>query len=287
MKVFTLACSHNRKSQTLHALEDLHRQKVAANVELRHVLVDDASGDGTAEDVRANFPEVEVLRGSGSMYWAGGMRFGWEELLSERQLDYLFVYNDDARFNHDALQHLLDNAPEPNVPVAIVGSFTDLAGKKTTYGGRRRSSAWHPLKFSHLVVPDGTVQKADTLNMNGALISRGALAKVGFLSEYFIHSNADFEYGLKLRRAGGRVLVAPRHIGECDMNASSDLSPTDAPTLRGALRMLNDPKREPVRQRLNMYREHGGIFWPVLFAVPYITIWLQPLRRRFRRSDQP
>ena len=287
MIVFTLACCHNRKSQTLQAIEDLHRQETATDVKLQHVLVDDASRDGTAADVKDKFPDVEVLRGTGSMYWAGGMRFGWDEFLSKKEFDYLFVYNDDARFNLDALQHLLDSAPKHDEPVAIVGSFTDLAGTKTTYGGRRRSSAWHPLKFNHLIVPNGTLQEADTLNMNGALISRGALEKVGFLSDYFIHSNADFEYGLKLRRAGGRLLVAPRHIGRCDMNVSSDLSPTDAPTLQAALRMLRDPKREPLRERLNMYRRHGGMLWPLLFAAPYITIWLQPLRRRFRRADRP
>lgn len=287
MIVFTLACCHNRKSQTLQAIEDLHRQETATDVKLQHVLVDDASRDGTAADVKDKFSDVELIRGTGSMYWAGGMRFGWDEFLSKKEFDYLFVYNDDARFNNDALQHLIDNAPAPDEPFAIVGSFTDSDGRKTTYGGRRRSSAWHPLKFNHPIAPNGTLQEADTLNMNGALISRGALQQVGFLSDYFIHSNADFEYGLKLTRAGGKVLVAPRHIGQCERNQASDLSPTDAPTLWAALRMLNEPKREPVRQRLNMYSKHGGMLWPLLFVAPYITIWLQPLRRRFRRADQP
>jgi len=123
------------------------------------------------------------------------------------------------------------------------------------------------------------VQQAETLNMNGALISRGALDAVGFLSDYFVHSNADFEYGLKLRKEGGQVLLAPRHIGRCAMNPVSLTNPTDAPDLLAALKMLRDPKREPVGQRFRMYRSHGGWLWPLFFVSPYITIWLHPLRR--------
>ncbi len=128
--------------------------------------------------------------------------------------------------------------------------------------------------------PDGTVQEADTLNMNGALISRGAIDQVGFLSDFFLHSGADLEFGLKLRKSGGRVLVAPRYVGRCAMNPASEALPQDAPTLRAALAMLFDPKREPFGQRLNYYRRHGGWLWPIFWVAPYVTIWFQGIRRR-------
>jgi GT2 family glycosyltransferase len=167
-----------------------------------------------------------------------------------------------------------------------VGSFLNSNGDQTTYGGRRRSSRWHPLKFAQIVEPNGSTQEADTLNMNGALISRSALDAVGFLSEYFVHSGADFEYGLKLRKAGGVVLVAGQHIGYCDLNPASRALPQHSDTLRESLQLLFNNKREPFSQRLNYYRRHGGWLWPMWFVAPYITIWFRFLYQRLAGSRQ-
>ena len=283
IRILTLATCFNRKDATILALSDLHAQTFERPVNVQHAIVDDGSNDGTAQAVAEAFPNVTVISGTGSLFWAGGMRFGWHEYARHQDFDYIFVYNDDGRFDLDALNHLVDSALAPEVPATVVGSFKSMDGDETTYGARRHTSTWHPFKFGQIVEPDGTVQKADTLNMNGALISRGALEKVGFLSDYFLHSNADFEYGIKLRRAGGQVLVAPRHIGRCEINPASLVSPTDATNLRAAIKMLLDPKREPIGQRFQMYRMHGGWLWPLLFISPYVTIWLHPLRRWMKR----
>lgn len=284
--VLTLTTCHNRRARTLVALDDLHKQQVPEGTVLMHLIVDDGSTDGTKETVRAAFPDVTVIDGDGALFWAGGMRHGWERHARHQEFDYLFVYNDDCRFEEDALASLLAAAPSPKEPAVMVGTFRNMDGTTTTYGARRRSSRWHPFKFGRIVEPDGTVQRADTLNMNGALISRGALEKVGFLSEYFVHSNADFEYGLKLRKAGGQVLVAPQHIGRCAINPASNIGPHDAPTMRAALKMLFDPKREPFGQRLQLYQRHGGWLWPLFWVAPYLTIWLYPFRRGTRKGTR-
>jgi GT2 family glycosyltransferase len=223
------------------------------------------------------------------------MRFGWEQAVRHMEFDHLFVYNDDVRLEPTALADLLAACTDRPGPVVVAGSFLSLDGRRTTYGGRRRSSRRHPLKFAGIVEPDGTVQEADTLNMNGALISKSALDSVGFLSNYFVHSGADFEYGLKLRKAGGRVLVAPRYIGRCDMNPASEQLPENEASLRDGLReneaslrdglrKLFDSKREPFRQRLAYYRRHGGWLWPAWWVAPYVTIWFRHLARWLKRA---
>lgn len=284
MRVITLTTCHNRRECTLASLEDLHRQALPGGVHLGYVLVDDGCTDGTADAVRERFADVEIVSGGGNLYWAGGMRHGWEQSVRHKSFDYLFVYNDDVRLDPSALADLIAAAaslPGPREDAhVIVGSFLDVSGCVATYGGRRRSSAWHPLKFGEVVEPDGHLQPADTLNMNGALISRGALDRVGFLSRYFVHAGADFEYGLKLRKAGGAVHVAPGPVGRCDTNTAMRSRPENAPRMSDALRILFDRKREPVGQRFAYYRRHGGALWPVLFASPYVTIWFRYVGRR-------
>jgi GT2 family glycosyltransferase len=240
VQIITLTTYHNRRGQTLASLADLHAQALPKTTSLNYVLVDDGSTDGTAAAVDERFPDVEIVNGSGNLFWAGGMRHGWEQAVSNKEFDYLFVYNDDVRLEQSALSHLLDAAANQIKPHVIVGSFLSMDGSTTTYGGRRRSSRWHPLKFAGIIEPDGTLQEADTLNMNGALISRSALSEVGFLSEYFVHGAADFEYGLKLRKAGGKVIVAGQHIGRCDLNPASSILPEHSERLGGSLQQLFD-----------------------------------------------
>ena len=166
-------------------------------------------------------------------------------------------------------------ADQEDAPYVIAGSFKSNDGKTTTYGGHCRSSTWHPLKFGHVVEPNGAIQKSDTLNMNGALIPSATLQQIGFLSKYFVHSGADFEYGLKLAKAGGTVYLAEKHIGTCDLNTAMLMPDGLSLTLKERLKLLTDIKREPFRQRLEYYRRYGGLFWPVFWVSPYLTVWFR------------
>lgn len=282
--VLALACCKNRREMTLSSLTDLSCQQ-GRNItfSLSVFLVDDASSDDTSRAVATHHPDVTVIPGNGNLYWAGGMRYGWDTKLSKHKFDYLFVFNDDIRLYSFALSHLLEVAREfPNIeqPFAVVGTVVDPQTGIPTYGGRKRSSRLHPLKFEHLIVPNDEVQHADVFNMNAALISRSALESIGFLSPYFVHSGADFEFGLRLRQSGGVILVSPGVVGTCSPNPLSDSRQPLPRTISGRIRYLLDPKREPPGQRWQMYRHHGGAFWFLLFLIPYISVWLPQWRKR-------
>ena len=57
---------HNNVERTLDCLECLTRQTYKR---LRILIIDDGSTDGTAAEVRARYPDVEVLSGNGSLWW--------------------------------------------------------------------------------------------------------------------------------------------------------------------------------------------------------------------------
>ena len=278
MRIVALTTCHNRRFLTLRALQAVQCQALLPGHSLQVCLVDDASSDGTGDAVRATFPSVVVLDGSGSLYWAGGMRFGWRNYVVDQDPDYLLVFNDDVELSKSAVSVLLTAAvnleSEGCVAYAVSGGFVDPETGKVAYGGAMRNCWWHPLRFA-AITPTDKIQECDTLNMNLALISRAALRLVGFLASDFTHAMADYDFGLRLRAAGGRVALAPGYAGECSTNSLIGRSEQAGLSHRERWRRLTGVKEQPPAERAALYRRHGGWLWPLYFALPYLRVWLE------------
>ena len=76
-KIAVLITSYNRREKTLVCLKNLMEQKGVPGLALSIFLVDDNSSDGTTAAVNAAYPSVTVIKGTGQLFWAGGMRTAW------------------------------------------------------------------------------------------------------------------------------------------------------------------------------------------------------------------
>lgn len=288
MHIEALTTCHNRSAATCASLGDLFAQDMPAGVTLSATIVDDGSRDGTADAVRKGFPQVDIVQGDGSLFWAGGMRLGWQAAVSQKNFDKLLVFNDDVRLRRDAVRMLLDvsrHAQRTNGPITVVsGAFTDNTETRITYGGYRRRPGWHPLRFDE-ARPNGAPMMIDTLNMNCALIGRETLATVGFLADHFHHCGADVDFGLRVRKAGGSVWLTPSPIGTCQ-DRPNPLKPNESrPTFVELWRIMTGPKGQSLAERARFCRDHGGPLWPLLWLAPFIkAMGTSLVRPRDKRS---
>jgi GT2 family glycosyltransferase/glycosyltransferase involved in cell wall biosynthesis len=277
--IAVLLTCHNRRENTLACLESL-RATAISGITVNVHLVDDASNDGTAEAVAAAYPEVEISRGSGDLFWGGGMRLAFTRAVPARP-DYVLWLNDDVVLDPDALERLLTayaTLCAGRQPLAIVaGSARDPQTGATTYGGVRRTSRLRRMAFA-LVAPTDTPQACDTMNGNVVLVPRSVYSVVGNIDERFTHAMGDLDYGLRARSAGCQVFLAPGHVGTCRVNPAAGTFRDATLSRRERLRQVASPKGLPLAEWAAFCRRHGGPLWPALALSPYVRMMAE--RRR-------
>lgn len=283
--IIALTACHNRAELTATSLKSLMRQNLPKGCRMSVVVVNDGCTDNTLELISSISEKIKILNGTGNLYWAGGMRFAWENWIYKQDYDFLFVFNDDIYLEKNALITIMkdyfvakEKGPKLNV---VSGAFKDHFTGKLTYGGYLNCSFWHPLRFK-ILEPNGSVQKIDTLNMNAALIPNEVITKIGFLSSYFTHGGADTEFGLRLRKYKGQVWLSKRTIGTCSRNPKISNDEYMKLTISGKFAWLTNKKNEPLYVRYKLFKNHGGPFWWILFFGPYVRIILNHSLNRLK-----
>lgn len=255
--------SFNRRETTLACLSSLHRQTgCGRDFRLSMVLLDDASTDGTAQAVAANFPDVTLLEGTGSLYWGGGMHRAMSHALASDP-DFILLMNDDVQLRPNALQSVLSvhrqlTRERGNSRIAVIGATVQPGTGRITYSGFRRTAATDPSKLRRIAALGDKPVRCDTMNGNFVLVPRAAAQVLGPVDSRFPHQLGDIDYGYRLNAAGGETWVSPAIAGECSANCRKP--PVEAPglSLRERWRALNTPKGLPLRSWAVFMWRHGG-----------------------------
>ena len=226
-----LTC-YNRKNTTLHCLENVFLQKIAAHIDV--YLCDDASTDGTSDAVKKHFPQVNIIEGNGNLFWNRGMLKAWQAASYSKHLYDAYIWlNDDTILYDGAIQELLDCSSMKKDESIICGAFCDLE-KKFSYGGR--SMEGNP------IIPNGCMQSVYWLNGNCVFIPNVVVNKIGLLDSMFQHHLGDYDYGLRAIEAGICIVSTRKYIGECIPNVIKNTrSRKDGLSVFGRFKRLYSP----------------------------------------------
>ena len=280
MKMTAIMACHNRWEKTARCLASLFAQDLSSyGVSLDVVVVDDGSTDGTAAEITRNFPDVYVVRTSGDLFWAGAMALAESEARRRFSPEFLLWLNDDVELDPGALSTLLGAyeviAAEAR-PGIVVGAVRDPDSQAVTYSGVRRVDR-HPLHYE-IVRPDGRLDEADTFNGNVVLVPRAVYESVGRIDGSFAHAQADFDYGLRARKQGFPIVVAPSAVGTCRRGGPEGTWRDRSLPVRRRWRLMFSRKGLPPRSHARYLRRHGGRAWPLWWISPYAKFALSSVR---------
>ncbi len=231
-KIAVLMTCYNRVDTTLECLRRLFEQEIPEGYFLDVWLVDDASPDKTGERVKMAYPQVNVIRGSGNLFWAGGMREAWTRAAKENIYDYYFWLNDDVRLSTGALTKILRASNALENSAIVCGALIDPKTGTIFYGARGVS---FPEEDMPVLVEKG-------MHGNVVLIPYKVFDKIGGMATGLVHQHGDFEYGFRARKNGIAVYAVPP-IGTCDANYGFDKKKMLNMSLKQRFKALFSPKQ--------------------------------------------
>lgn len=274
--VAALLTCFNRKEKTLKCLDHLFAawEQLSDGIEIDIYLTDDLSTDGTAQAVESHYPHVNILTGSGELYWAGGMRNSWSTALTKDYDAYLLL-NDDTFMEPDAINELLAthrySIATYNKPGIYIGSTLGEESGKFSYGGAVFTNRF--LGKYYYVIPNGhTPQQCELGNANIMLVPRKVVDEIGILSDAYVHALADYDYTLLAVKNGIPVLVCPNYIGVCTDDHNDPYETFHNLTLRERIQKLRHPVGLDFKSHLQYMKRHFPIRMPIVFVMGWFKV---------------
>ena len=202
LNVHILLPVHNRIEITRECLKLLGRQTLAP---AQLIVIDDGSNDGTSDMVKAEAPQTIVIRGDGSLWWAGSLQVGLN-FLSRQDVphdDVVLFLNDDTSFDEYLLEHAARAMASSSASMLLAQAYSSRTGKLIEVGVR---VDWKDFRFE----PVANIEDANCLSTRGLFIRLGDALRVGgFRPRLLPHYLSDYEFTIRARRKGVRLITDP------------------------------------------------------------------------------
>jgi N-acetylglucosaminyl-diphospho-decaprenol L-rhamnosyltransferase len=197
-------------------------------------MVDNASSDGSADMVRAEFPRVRVIQSqvNGGFPYGNnlGLRaYGFDQetaQAAESQPRYALLLNPDTILPPDALALMLDfmdNHPQAGAAgpkLVLEDGSLDLACRRSfptprvsfyRMVGLSKLFPHHPIwsRYNLTYLDPDQVTEIDSVEGAFMLVRREAIRQVGLLDEEFFMYGEDLDWAYRITQAGWKVYYNP------------------------------------------------------------------------------
>lgn len=203
--------SYNAKDYLLNCLKSLDQK-------FEIIVVDNASTDGSTEEIKKSFPQVKIIKNKKNLGFAKANNQGIKQASGR----YILLLNPDTKILDNAISKMInwmDNNPKAAVSTCQLlnedGSLQPTGGFFPTLP---RLIAWQlflddilPLKSYHPKKQFYDKEKElDWVTGAFFLFRKEIIDKVGLFDEKFFMYAEELEYCHRIKKAGFKVFFTPR-----------------------------------------------------------------------------
>lgn len=271
MKVFIVILNYNGQDFILQCLDSVERLN-SKGLEIRTLVVDNASKDNSVELIKTKHEEMEVLINEKNLGFAKGNNIGIKSAL-EKGADYILILNPDTIVDKDLVVQLIKSV-ESDHGIGVVGPKIYFVpgyefhsarykpnerGKVIWYAGGLID--WKNILASHRGVDevdggqyDKTVE-TDFVSGCGMLVKREVFEKIGLLDERYFLYWEDNDFCQRAKKAGFKLIYEPSaKMFHLNAGSSSSGGPLQEYYLTRN-RLLFGGSYASIRTKLALFRE--------------------------------
>ncbi len=221
--VFVLVLNYESLNDTIECIESI---KYSDYTNVRFLVLDNASPDGSGKKLAAQFDKRDFVQLSANIGYAGGNNYGMR-MAMEAGADYVFILNPDVRPSAATISECV-RAAESDPTIGAVNPIQvcddgDLIDKKFL------TAVLKPAGFENPVYQDGEFPKTFEVNEllgAGLLLPAPVIARVGGFDPLYFAYGEETDLCRRLRYHGFRLVVtgnAPvRHLRTKEATGTSD-----------------------------------------------------------------
>jgi N-acetylglucosaminyl-diphospho-decaprenol L-rhamnosyltransferase len=236
--IFAIVVNYRTPELTTSAIEHLRASRLGGRG-LQVVVVDNGSGDGSAECLASRFPELELIASPDNLGFAGGNNLAIAALLErmpeslDRNDAFVLLLNSDVEVSPDAVATCV-GFMEANPQVGVVGpkvvlpngrldlacrrgfptparSFWKLSGLAKRFPDNPRFTGYN---LTHL--DEDQMTEVDSVMGAFMLVRLAAIDAAGLLDDRFFMYGEDIDWAYRIKQHGWRVYYLPaatvRHL---------------------------------------------------------------------------
>jgi len=279
--ICVIVTTFNRREITQRFLISLVEELAKCEFSSTTIVVDDSSKDGTPEMVSKEFPDITLLKGTGHLYWAGGVRLAINHLGdSLNKFRGILLINDDVVLADESIASITKIAEEHGG--LIGGTVVTHTGEIESTGGTLGRICKPKQKVR---IANGMVQNCDLLSGHVLYIPMKVYKSLGGFDVNLPYRFIDLEFSLRAKRAGIPVLLAPKIVAFTDevhnyFNETSSMRGSFSELVQG---ILLHPKGPHWRESAYYLKKVSPILWWFWLPFYYRAFFVALIRSYFEK----